>query len=455
MGNALKVSSNQDYSLVDALTAAELSKFSYHSGRVLREELTNSGWSLLEEVTAKGHPQMYFENTPNAFAYTATQTLTDGTVRFAIAFRGTDDINDWIYNNAGQWGFLEYYKSVRSVFVDLIHSALQAKAAGKTVEVLITGHSLGGAAAIAAFADLELTLPGLWTDPTAPLGGDDRLFQQPALAGYSYTEIRQVADLASVYTFGAPSLLTDPDKPTITENQIAQFLVERIKGNATDKLDDYAHSLGLPTPDFTLSDVKFLSDHYPGFVFTVDTATDLYDNYQKYGLSQTAAQFIFDAALGQIPNLKALTAILASLSVVWAAARLAIANTVEQQDSYFYDSTAFKEQVFQFEHDDSSLFSLGDPVAQIGGAADPGSQLAIDLLAAVHERYDQLADSPVALHSIDAYLESIARLISSASLMQDLAKVALNSPLPSEIPPGQRHARWRHRTRHFAWWCKR
>lgn len=95
-----------------------------------------------------------------------------------VAFRGTESVADWVgnlkliktdYENFGQvhYGFLECYKSVRAAVKDAARQA-----AGSGAKLWITGHSLGGALATLAAADVYKTckVAGVYTFGQPRLG---------------------------------------------------------------------------------------------------------------------------------------------------------------------------------------------------------------------------------------------------------------------------------------------
>ncbi len=217
-----------NYDLMLALDAANLSNAAYLSGTPLANELMRTGWSPISSagqglldagggLVADGVPG---SGQRNAYAFAAQRELPDNVVQFGIAFRGsnspTDEWADWGDNNGAKFGFSYYYQQFQPVMAEMLSRALAAKASGKEVQILITGHSLGGAAAQAAMADLLLA-PGkdLWQVPaseSAPLDAVHRIYTNSNLAGHA-AEIRALIDDTQTITFAAPSLLVDPNKP--------------------------------------------------------------------------------------------------------------------------------------------------------------------------------------------------------------------------------------------------
>ena len=101
--------------------------------------------------------------------------------------------------------------------------------------------------------------------------------------------------------------------------------------------------------------------------------------------------------------------------------------------------TGFNQNVFQFEHmdtshaDDSTDYGLHvfyDPVATLGNI-DAGTEIEIDLTSTYVKRYHSNAGL-LGLHSMGSYIESIARLITSSDLIKTDSTLTGTSPtLPS------------------------
>ncbi|MFO1327842.1 MAG: hypothetical protein U1F56_10835 [Rubrivivax sp.] len=209
------------YDLTKSLDAALLSLAAYDSGFTLAAGLQSHGWKPLSNALLDAGGGYAAEGKTgsgklNAYAFTASRELPGNTVQYAIAFRGTDDGTDWLDTNASRWGFSSYYANLRPVMVEFLKSAADAKLAGKNVELLITGHSLGGAAAQAALADLLLEHgKDLWSmeaGQSSTLDVAHRIWSNPLVAQREAV-IRELAQDATAITFGAPSLLIDAEKP--------------------------------------------------------------------------------------------------------------------------------------------------------------------------------------------------------------------------------------------------
>ena len=116
---------------------------------------------------------------------------------------------------SSEYGWSSYYESLIPLVQQVINDALVQKRLNKDVEIIITGHSLGGAAASVAYADLFLD-PGsnagnVWIEAGAPLSSTSRIY-----SGYSAEDIADIRSLLlpniDTYTFGAPSFLIEPTK---------------------------------------------------------------------------------------------------------------------------------------------------------------------------------------------------------------------------------------------------
>ncbi|MEJ6003869.1 lipase family protein, partial [Paucibacter soli] len=231
--SAINQSSN--YDLNRALDAAQLADAAYLVDRGfgvdrLADRLAELGWTPLTAsapgfaldaaggfTTGNG-----FEGGADAglgksgYAFVATREV-DGKKEYAISFAGTnfsdpgDKQSDFVIN-----GFSNAYVALRPLFAELLKQAVAEKNSGVDVSILITGHSLGGAIAQAALADLS-TNPDidLWK-LSGTLGHGDRIYDLGSLNGIQ-SDVAALMPATQMITFGAPSLLTDPFKLTQTE----------------------------------------------------------------------------------------------------------------------------------------------------------------------------------------------------------------------------------------------
>ncbi|MDI1279379.1 DUF4347 domain-containing protein, partial [Methylobacter sp.] len=345
----LSIDTSSIFNYVDALTAAEFSQAAYFDVNSLSSWESSLNWEPIKLGAAFDSAGGY--EVSNAYAFAAKKTDSNGTVEFALSFEGSnpDQAADWTSTNFSEYGWSNYYVSLMPLMTQVIRDALIEKDAGHNVDILITGHSLGGAAASVAFADLFLN-PGqnFWVEDQAPLKNGSRIYDQATLDAWTDEQIHSLVNDTSVYTFGAPSFLIDPIKPNGAE----------WAGLGLGSLLDIA----------TGSWGKLITD----WGDAVSTATTVIDSL--------------------LPNL-----------------------------------TDYASHVFQFEHEDSSLDRLSDPVASIG-TKDAGTVLDIDLTSVIHDRYNTLLSLPQE-HSIDGYLESIARAITGAELVKPDTPLAASSLL--------------------------
>ena len=148
----------------------------------------------------------------SAYAFAASR-LAGGAKEYVIAFAGTDffDVGD-LQSDFITWGFTNYYQQMQPLFAEVLLQALADKDRNEDVRILITGHSLGGAAAQAAFADLLIDAgTAMWSDPSAPVGIGHRLYDIPQVRDRA-ADVSALVNQTQVVTFGAPSLQLDFDK---------------------------------------------------------------------------------------------------------------------------------------------------------------------------------------------------------------------------------------------------
>lgn len=332
------LSGNLNFEYGEALTASLFAKAAYEHRTVgyIDTFLSRTGW---QEIN--GNSEL---TNANAYGFAAKRMSTNGSIDYVISFEGSNspfqELSDWTSANASKYGWSSYYESLLPLMKIVIDDALFQKRAGVDVEISITGHSLGGAAACVAYADLfcdpSLNNGSLWTDAESPLSSGSRIY-----SGYDSNTVNDIRNLLlpsiNTYTFGAPSFLIEPTKLSGWE---------------------YA---ALAAETFVIGGSP------PGW----------------WG----AALNFYQAAIKSI--------------------------TVDP--TRLPDLTGYADHVFQFEHNNSLTGTWDDPVANIG-TYDAGTAIELDLNAPVYDRYGGSWYNPIALHSIEYYGESIARLIENDSL---------------------------------------
>ena len=153
-----------------------------------------------------------------SYAFAGKRTAADGTAQFIVSFEGSNsplsEPADWIAN-AGQYGWSGYYASLEPLMTEVVGQMLQAQADQQKTQLILTGHSLGGAAALMAFGDLLAPQGDLWPNTSDYLAGGSRLLD--TVGGWSDATRTALLAATSVYTFGAPSILIEPTKPGVAD----------------------------------------------------------------------------------------------------------------------------------------------------------------------------------------------------------------------------------------------
>jgi len=228
---ATRIEDNPNFSQADAMLAAKFAKLAYeHRKPEFASMIDVTGWTGIT-LTETERPALasgtsfstvagYGVDDPltmQSYALAARTTLWDGTEQFIVSFEGSnspiEEPADWIVN-ASKYGWSRYYASLMPIVTQVIREMLVEQDLGNAVELILTGHSLGGAAAMVAYADLFVS-PGqnLWPATTSVLAAGSRIYDQPALNEWEDSRIRALLDATSVYTIGAPSFLIEPTKP--------------------------------------------------------------------------------------------------------------------------------------------------------------------------------------------------------------------------------------------------
>lgn len=224
-----RIEDNPAYDPADAMLAGKFAELAYKQREADYAALVAStGWT---GVTLPDLPTLS-SGTPfsavagygvrdglsiQSYAMAARSALPDGTQRFILSFEGSnspiDEPADWIVN-ASKYGWSRYYASLMPIVTEVIREVLVEQDAGKPTQLILTGHSLGGAAAMVAYADLFVT-PGtdIWPANRQVLGAGSRIYDQQALTAWPKERVRALLKDTTVYTIGAPSFLIEPTKP--------------------------------------------------------------------------------------------------------------------------------------------------------------------------------------------------------------------------------------------------
>ena len=222
------VDTNTNYVCGDALLASEFSNLAYdhRNDAEFGQKVQASGWDGIRVTDADLGANGYSPAaggygvrdglSMQSFAFAGKRTAADGTEQFVVAFEGTNAPGeeppaDWTCN-LGQYGWSRYYASLEPLMVEVVRQVIQAQQDQKKTQLIITGHSLGGAAALMAFADLLAPQGDLWPDTRQSLASGQRILDK--VGGWSAETRTALLAATSVYTFGAPSILIDPTKPT-------------------------------------------------------------------------------------------------------------------------------------------------------------------------------------------------------------------------------------------------
>ena len=225
---SFRIENNPAFNPADAMLASTFANLAYdHRESAFGSMVASTGWTGITLATVPTLPSgtaystiagygVRDGSTMQSYALAARSALPDGTQRFVIAFEGSnppwEEPADWIVN-AGQYGWSRYYASLMPIVAEVDREILMAQDAGQTTQLIVTGHSLGGAAAMVAYADLFVA-PGmnLWPATQDVLRAGTRIYDQPALAAWPQERVRALLNQTTVYTFGAPSFLIEPTK---------------------------------------------------------------------------------------------------------------------------------------------------------------------------------------------------------------------------------------------------
>ena len=228
-----RIEDNPAFDQADAMLASKFAELAYnHRKPEFASLLASTGWNGITlpqlPVLASGTPFSAVAGygvrdglSMQSYALAARSSLPDGTQRFIVSFEGSnspiDEPADWIVN-ASKYGWSRYYASLMPIVTEVVREMLVEQDAGRQTQLILAGHSLGGAAAMVAYADLFVA-PGrdLWPDTSTVLDNGDRIYNQAALAGWNTDRVRALLEDTTVYTIGAPSFLIEPTKPNGAE----------------------------------------------------------------------------------------------------------------------------------------------------------------------------------------------------------------------------------------------
>ncbi len=231
-----RIELNENFNYSDFLVASEFANRAYDNQLSNYQSLiTKTGWQGISlDVSSMGATAIdsyagFGINDPvnwlslgdsymKSFATAAKRTTADGSVEFVLSFEGSgspfSQPEDWLVN-AGEYGWSNYYESLMPIVTEVVRQMMEVESvSGQNANLIITGHSLGGAAANVAYADFLVDpTSNLWLEANSPLASGSRIYAQTALNGWSDAAIRaMLIDSTDVYTFGAPSFLIEPTK---------------------------------------------------------------------------------------------------------------------------------------------------------------------------------------------------------------------------------------------------
>jgi hypothetical protein len=226
----VKIGVNPNFAYGDALLAAIFSDLAYNhrDDADFTSRVQGTGW---EGIGVSGPSVGAGGFSPSAggygvrdglalqsYAFAGKRTAADGTQQFVVAFEGSanplDEPADWIAN-AGQYGWSRYYASLEPLMSEVVRQMIEAQRDDAKTQLILTGHSLGGATAMMAFADFLAPEGNLWPGTTDVLAAGGRVLD--AVDGWASDIRTALLAATTVYTFGAPSILIEPTKPGLAD----------------------------------------------------------------------------------------------------------------------------------------------------------------------------------------------------------------------------------------------
>jgi dienelactone hydrolase len=211
-----RIEDNLSFSYSEALLASVFAELAYNhrNADAFSRRLGEMGWQGITPSalgangfsTSSGGYGVRDGLTMQSYAFAGTRKAADGTEQFVLAFEGSnspiDEPADWLVN-VGAYGWSRYYASLQPLIKEVISQILALQQAGTKTQLILTGHSLGGAAAMVALADLLAPAGNLWPGSDAVLAAGQRLWDN--VSGWNDATRKALLDATSLYSFGAPS----------------------------------------------------------------------------------------------------------------------------------------------------------------------------------------------------------------------------------------------------------
>ncbi|MGD9619323.1 MAG: Ig-like domain-containing protein [Mycolicibacterium sp.] len=221
--SGVNIDVNPNFSYEDAALASMFSDLAYnHRDADFATQVQATGWKGIGvskpnmgvggfSPAAGGYGVKTLQT--QSYAFAGQRTAADGTVQFVVAFEGSNSPGsepaDWVAN-ALQYGWSHYYASLMPLMNTVVGQMLQAQDQQKKTQLILTGHSLGGALSMMAFADLLAPKGNLWPGTSDVLKAGHRVLD--SVGGWSLETRTALLTDTTVYTFGAPSILIEPVK---------------------------------------------------------------------------------------------------------------------------------------------------------------------------------------------------------------------------------------------------